>query len=132
MKKVLPHKDVFCRVGVSKVHGVGVFAIIDIPKGTNPFKHSADRYRKYKTKDILKDLKPGIRKLYDDFCVIEGEDIWVPVNFNRMGVSWHLNHSKSPNVRSADKTGTHFYTLRAIKAGEELCSDYNTYCENGA
>jgi hypothetical protein len=30
-------KDVRCRLGVSGVHGVGVFAVRQIPKGTHPF-----------------------------------------------------------------------------------------------
>lgn len=130
MKKVLPHKDVYCRVGRSKVHGVGVIAIIDIPKGFNPFKHSLDKVKKFKKKDILKGLKPGHKKLYTDFCAEEGEYLWTPVHFNRMDISWFLNHSKTPNVRAADKTGSYFHTLRKIKAGEELFSDYNTYCES--
>jgi len=30
--------DIYCRIKPSKKHGVGVFAIRDIPKGINPFK----------------------------------------------------------------------------------------------
>ncbi len=30
--------DVYCRLGVSKISGIGVIAIKDIPKGTNPFR----------------------------------------------------------------------------------------------
>jgi hypothetical protein len=109
---------------------VGVIAVIDIPKGTNPFTHSSDKIRKLKKKDVLKSLKLGHRKLYEDFCVQEGEYLWAPVNFNRMDISWFLNHSKKPNVQAADGTGSFFHTLRKIKAGEELLSDYNTYCES--
>ena len=130
MKKVLPHKDVYCRIGRSKVQGVGVIAVIDIPKGINPFAHSSDKVLKLKRKDILKGLRPGHRKLYTDFCAVEGEYLWAPVHFNRMDISWFLNHSKKPNVRPVDKTGSFFKTLRKIKAGEELLSDYNLYCES--
>jgi hypothetical protein len=129
MKKALPHKDVYCRIGRSKVHGVGVIAVIDIPKGKDPFKNTSDKVRKCRKKDILGGLKPGIRKMYHDFCVVEGEYLWTPVNFNLMNVSWFLNHSKTPNVKPVDKTGSFFHTLRKIKAGEELLSDYNAYCE---
>lgn len=40
-KKVLLknlQNDIYCRIKPSKKHGVGVFAIKDIPKNTNPFK----------------------------------------------------------------------------------------------
>ena len=30
--------NVYCRISRSKIHGVGVIAIKDIPKGINPFK----------------------------------------------------------------------------------------------
>ena len=38
-KKLLNHlnNDIYCRIGVSKIHGVGVIAIKDIPPNTNPF-----------------------------------------------------------------------------------------------
>jgi len=34
-------EKVYCRLAPSSVHGVGIFAIKDIPKGINPF---ADSY----------------------------------------------------------------------------------------
>lgn len=33
----LPHHCVYARLGASKIHGVGVFAIMPIPKGTVVF-----------------------------------------------------------------------------------------------
>ena len=36
--RILKHlqTEVYCRLGVSPIHGIGVFAIRDIPKGTHP------------------------------------------------------------------------------------------------
>ncbi|MEN9899177.1 MAG: hypothetical protein RLZZ152_221, partial [Pseudomonadota bacterium] len=36
--RILKHlqTEVYCRLGVSPIHGIGVFAIRDIPKGTQP------------------------------------------------------------------------------------------------
>ena len=34
--------ETWCRIGVSKIAGVGVIAIRDIPKNTNPFKLTND------------------------------------------------------------------------------------------
>ena len=51
--KLLKHlqNDIYCRLDVSKIAGIGVFAIKTIPKGVNPFKILA------KDKDkIIEDL----------------------------------------------------------------------------
>ena len=130
MNNLLPHHDVYCRIGRSKIHGVGVIAILDLAKGIDPFKHAADDYHKIK-KTALIGLRPAISSLYEDFCAVEGEYLWAPKHFNRINISWFLNHSRKPNVAPTDKTGSFFVTLRKIKAGEELLSDYNTYCEKG-
>jgi len=37
MKKNFPHEEVYTRLGVSNIHGVGVFAIRDIKKDTSIF-----------------------------------------------------------------------------------------------
>ena len=39
-KAILDHlvQEVFCRLGVSPLHGIGVFAIRPIAKGLNPLK----------------------------------------------------------------------------------------------
>ena len=46
-------EDVYCRLGVSKVHGIGIIAIKDIPKGKAVYRfESVDIH---KAKDILGD-----------------------------------------------------------------------------
>ena len=52
-------------------------------------------------------------------------DTGCPSNFNRLTMSWYLNESKNPNVR-CDKS-YNFWTLRNVKAGEELTVDYLSY-----
>ena len=37
MSKPLPHENVYVRLGKSEIHGIGVFAIRPIPKGTDIF-----------------------------------------------------------------------------------------------
>jgi hypothetical protein len=128
---LIPHSDVYCRLGASKIHGVGVFAIIDIPANTDPFKHCQTEYKKYKVSELFKDIKPEHKKLYDDFCVFEGGDkyVWTPKSFNRIDISYYLNSSKKPNMR-ADEHGDFFFTTRLIKSGEELTVDYDTYSDH--
>ena len=42
--------------------------------------------------------------------------------------SYFLNHSKKPNMVTKDK-GETFVAMRTIKAGEELCANYDQYQE---
>jgi hypothetical protein len=124
----MPHDGVYTRLRPSKIHGVGVFAIRDIPKGTDLFPHD-DAELVWKKKSVLGlgRLPKEIRRLYQDFCVIEekGHLYGCPASFNLMTVSWYLNASKKPNV-SSDKH-FNFFASRRIKVGEELTVDYDTY-----
>ncbi len=122
-----PHAGVFARLGSSPIHGVGVFAISDIPKGTYVFEPDDDETVKVPS-DAIRPLPAELRKLYEDFCVLEGGTYECPCSFNRLTSSWYLNHSAHPNV-AADRS-LKFYTTREIHAGEELTADYGSYSEN--
>jgi hypothetical protein len=131
-KKVVENlKNVYCRLGVSAIHGVGVLAVRKIPKGINPFADAANtKWEKVPLEDI-KDIHPGIKKMINDFGVKEGNNIWIPkAGFNNLGPSCYLNHSESPNMVAMDG-GDWFITLREIEEGEELTVDYTTYDERG-
>ena len=125
----LPHIGICTRLKHSKIHkgGVGVFAIIDIPKGTNIFGGDVVKMV-WIDRNKVKHVDPEIKKLYNDFCVIKGDKYGCPVNFNSMTIGWYLNHSKTnPSVgitKSYD-----FVALRNIKKGEELSTDYATFNE---
>jgi len=123
-----PHNKVFTRLCPSPIHGVGVFAIRNIKKGTYIF-YGDDEDLIWIEKSNLKKLPKEMRKLYDDFCVIKdgGKLYGCPKNFNLMTVAWYLNSSKSPNVGCDENFN--FFALRNIKAGEELTVDYDTYSE---
>jgi SET domain-containing protein len=126
MNAHFPHYDVYTRIARSKVHGVGVIAVRNIPKGTYIFFGDNDRLRWIKASKV-KRLPIQIKRLYKDFCIRKGELYGCPTNFNKMTPAWYLNHSKTPNV-AADKA-YRFYALRNIKTGEELFADYKTYSE---
>jgi SET domain-containing protein len=129
-KHAMPHEGVYARIKPSKIHGVGVFAICDIPKDTSLFSED-DGELIWMTKSALKlDAMPKeIRELYDQFCLIKdkGETYGCPRNFNLMTIAWYLNHSKTPNV-GVDKDYA-FYALRDIMKDEELTADYKSYNE---
>lgn len=118
-------EDTYCRLKPSPLHGIGVFAIRDIPKGTNVF--SGDNGEMiWIDKSEIKNADPEIQKLCEDFCVIKNGKYGCPKNFNSLTIGWCLNESKkNPNMR-CDKNYD-LYSVRDIKKGEELTVDYSTY-----
>lgn len=124
--KHLPHEGVYTRLKPSKIHGVGVFAIRDIPKGTPVFAEDDDDIVWVDKKDT-ENLLPPLREFYDDFCIVKGDKYGCPKNFDTLTIAWYLNSSDKPNV-AADEN-YRFYALRDIKAGEELTADYSTYSD---
>jgi SET domain-containing protein len=122
----LPHSGVYARLKPSKIHGVGVFAIQKIEKGTYIFPDDNDRLRWVDESEIENIPKP-LNRLYKDFAIVKGKKYGAPQNFSRLTTAWYLNHSKTPNV-AADKH-FRFYALRDIRSGEELTADYDTYSD---
>jgi len=122
----LPHADVYVRLKPSKIHGIGVFAIREIPKGVDVFGEDDEPFVRVPARTV-RALRGEMRRLYDDFCVLEEEEFWCPVTFNALTISWYLNHSARPNVDSVD--GLRFVSRRRIRQGEELTADYTTYSE---
>jgi SET domain-containing protein len=122
-KVILDHlvQDVFCRLGASALHGVGVFAIRPIASGINPLR-SRLKHREIKfTYDEIKVLPPGVRKQIKMFCYYDEEGVMISTM--AMDFSIYVNHSKQPNLRM-NKNGS-FEALRPIRVGEELTMDYD-------
>lgn len=125
-KPKLPHDGVYARLQGSNIHGVGVFAIRDIPQGTYIFPDDDDEIV-WIEKKKLSGLDPNLRKLYDDFCIIKGDLYGCPANFNRLTPAWYFNESHTPNVMA--DTDYRFSTIRKVKKGEELTVDYDCYSD---
>lgn len=124
-----PHEGVYTRLGVSTVAGagIGVFAISDIPAGADVFgADDAETVMVAKVETLS--LRPEIRKLYHDFCVLKDGTYECPISFNSLTVSWYLNCSETPNVRP--DSNLRFKAIREIKAGEEILANYDEYSEN--
>lgn len=125
-KKLLDHlqNEVFCRLGSSKTHGVGVFAIRAIKKDINPLVSWLDGREIKFTKAELKHLPLAVRKQIQRFCFYDLKKTLIPrIGMNAMSMAIYLNHSKKPNLRLT-KVGQ-FQALRAIKKDEELLIDYD-------
>jgi SET domain-containing protein len=126
MKAKLPHHGVYARIGPSRIHGVGVLAIKDIPAGTLVFHGESERVT-WRSRAAVRRLPPAIRALYEDFGMVSGDQIGVPPSLNQLSVGWYVNHSDQPNVTAGDDG--RFRALRRIRAGEELTADYRTFVD---
>jgi len=116
-----PHDNVYIRLGCSAVHGVGVFAIRDIPEDTEIFCGNTSK-TVIVDKSVVDRQDDEIKRLYNDFCAVEKDKYYCPDSFNNLDVSYFLNESKTPNVKTDD--GHCFFAKRDIKKGEELYVDY--------
>ena len=125
-------KNVYCRLQASPIHGVGVFAIKDIPRGIDPMpENRAFKFNEVKRDYLMADksIPEAVKNLVIDMCPEEDGIFYVPnCSLNEIGIGFYLNHSKTPNMLEKDG-GEYFVTARDIKAGEELFVDYGTYSE---
>lgn len=123
---MLPHDEVYTRLGVSNIHGIGVFAISNIEKGIMLFKYDTAEMVWVDVNET-KYLSEKLKQFYEDFCVLNNDKTFYgcPANFNQLTMAWYMNHSDNPNVE-ADKNYD-FHTIRKISEGEELTINYNNF-----
>lgn len=116
---------VWCRLGVSPIHGVGVFAIRDIPKGQQitdyNYSNIKDGVPFYEmTLDEFSVVLPCIRELILDRMLYDasvGSSLkFVSPNHDQCLQSF-MNHSDDPNTDGLT-------ALRDIKKGEEVTEDF--------
>ena len=109
----------------SPLGGIGVFATHDIPVGTKIFNHSY-ALRILNIKDIPQE--------FIKYCIyISEEECICPEQFDRMEIGWYINHSNTPNIAAEplalgidNLVNDHApYTIKDIKAGDEILIDYN-------
>lgn len=119
---------VYCRLKPS-AHGIGVFAIKQIPEGVNPFEGCFDgemiAIPEVSINAMGEDSE--VRKYIIDLAPLQDGYFYVPdCGLQRVDISFFLNHSKTPNMREEEE-GMNFFTTRVIEVGEELTVDYTTY-----
>ena len=113
----------------SVLHGIGVFAIRDIPAGCRDmFSPEPGEWRTVPRAEVDQ-LSPALRALVENYCLYDDSSYYIPAaGFRQMDLSLFLNHSDQPNLVSVND-GAFFETLRPIAAGEELLIDYGTLVE---
>lgn len=132
--KLIKHleNDIYCRIGVSKISGVGVIAIRDIPKGIDPFKTLSKEKEEVVelNKDDIKKVDPNVKKILGDFFGNLNTYDVLASGPNNINVSFYMNHSDTPNIDIIEKSNSKymgFITNKNIKKGEEITINYNNY-----
>ena len=117
-------EETFITLKPSPVHGIGVFALRDIPKGCKTlFSRNVGEWIRVPISDIDQ-LPDQTRNMVETYCLYDETHYYLPdYGFKVMDLVNYLNHSSSPNVISVND-GEYFESLRVIKEGEELLVNY--------
>ncbi len=134
MTPKFPHEGVLVRLGVSPIHGIGVFALCDILAGTNVFAND-QRPLTWVEEGQLEalGLEPHEQALYQDFAIRRGGRLGCPANFNFLSPGWYLNEApagQAPNI--SPDPNDNLIATRPIVAGEELTLRYADYSNKRA
>ncbi len=116
------NKTVWCTLASSTIHGIGVFAIRDIPKGQKIYATSDDR--KWLIETDFNGLHPAIKRLIAQRWphAFKGNPFLSPNSDARL-LSF-MNGSDTPNYDFETDTA-----LVDIPAGTELTEDYSSMPE---
>ncbi len=106
----------------SGIHGRGVFALADIPKGTRLMEYLGERI----THDEA-DRRYAEEHENSPHTMLFAVDDEVVIDATLKGSSARfINHSCSPNCEAIEEEGRIFIeTIKPVKAGAELTYDYN-------
>jgi hypothetical protein len=110
----------YCRLAPSPIHGIGVFAIRNIPRGRNPF-NTLPKYARpghvRMTSAELAALPPKLREMISALFVPTDGAMWLPTCGTNVYLNSYLNHSTDSNLRTRD--GFTFIALRKICEGTD-------------
>ena len=117
-------KEMFITLKPSGIHGIGVFATCDIPKGCKTlFSRNTSGWILLSFAEAEK-LPPQAKEHIETYYLYDEENYFIPDHGCKiMDMANYLNHSNTPNIHSVND-GEYFETLRDIKGGEELLVDY--------
>ena len=112
----LLNERVLTRIAPSKVQGVGVFAMRDIPKGTILHADAAPHLYKLRYEHFDK-LREEVRELLLERWpqVVNGSNFLYP----DMRIKAFMNHSGEPNYSNSTDI-----VIKDIQKGEEIFEDY--------
>ena len=117
--------NIYVRLQPSEIHGVGVFAIKEIPENFTIFKSTCSYIKTPLSR--LNHLSKPEKDYYYDFFVRENNSIYIPtISAQTIDISFFMNHNADhPNVKY-DYDLDSFITLIPITSGTELVYDYKS------
>lgn len=125
-------EETYVALQPSTTHGIGVFAIRDIPQGCRTVfsKETGDYIQLSFTEVEL--LPEHSRNFIETYYLYNDTHYFIPAHGCKiMDMANYLNHSSKPNIISVEE-GRWFEALRDIKKGEELFVDYGEIVEGVA
>ena len=113
-----PNDLLKCTLAPSKIHGIGVFAIVDVKKGEKMYCLTLEP-RVYKS-EVLENVSAGVWKIVVDRWpgAVDGHSFRI----DDVRLISFMNHSDTPNY---DKHNDVAFV--DIKKGEEVTEDYGKY-----
>ena len=124
------HHATYVMIQPSSIHGIGVFAIRDIPKGTKDIfsKDSGEWIQVSKAE--VEALPLHSKNIVETHCLFDKDHYYLPdYGFKKLDIVIFLNHSEYPNIVSVND-GVYFEAIRDIRCGEELLIDYGTIVDS--
>lgn len=118
--------ETFVALHPSPIHGIGVFAVCDIPKGCRSlFSEDPGEWIALSFEEV-EQLPAHSREHIETYYLYDATHYFVPAHGCKiMDMASYLNHSNEPNIISV-ADGAYFEASRDISKGEELFIDYTT------
>lgn len=114
--------EIKAEVRPSKIQGVGVFAITDIPKNKVIFKNVDKDFITIKKKKLDK-LTPEQRRVFTKLSDCQNNKFYTSKNFNILPITSFLNHSDEPNIMLKEESDE-WISTKNIKKDDEILWDY--------
>ncbi len=123
------NQEMWIALQPSAVHGIGVFALCNIPKDcTTLFSKNNGGWLTLSFAEAAQ-LPVHSREFIETYYLYDEEKYFIPDHGCKvMDMASYLNHSATPNIASVNE-GDYFITLREIKKGEELLVNYGALVE---
>ena len=110
--------ELYTYLAPSKIcNGVGVFALVEIPKDTVIWKIRDEAYKVPWT-SIPEEIRQHIISM--TWC--DNEGFWIDCHLDRLYQAYYVNHSDNPNCGVNEEEA--YITLRTISKDEELTYRY--------
>ena len=116
--------ETFIALQPSGIHGIGVFALCDIPMGFKQlFSKNNGSWIELSFEEAAQ-LPAHVKEFIETYYLYDEEKYFIPDHGCKvMDMANYLNHSSIPNIISVND-GEFFETIREIKKGEELLVNY--------